>query len=338
MPYLYVDALVLEDIPAQFKGNVLRDRSPDGQVDSVSETAVLSVLYGGVEYTFPSGQTSMTIETDSGGKLIIHTDGSYTYRGAVLPDGSLADATDVQEDFTYKMTDANGHVSEATLFMRGDNHRFDGTDGSDLIDRHTSTTSDVIMGGEGNDTISGGSGDDAIFGQAGDDVIYGGSGNDTLYGGAGNDVIYGGAGNDTLYGEAGNDVIYSGGGLDTVYGGLGADTFSLDLSGLSGKTTIMDFSANEGDRISFTDLLPAGESLENFLYDRVSDVSVDSANRSLRFTIADDGGSGGKEMEVRFDANSGSALEQQFFADYSGAGDADAQQQIFIEFLKNLSS
>ncbi|MGK7941132.1 MAG: hypothetical protein AB4062_13470 [Crocosphaera sp.] len=94
---------------------------------------------------------------------------------------------------------------------------------------------------ESNDILVGGNGNDAFFGKGGDDWIDGGDGNDDLRGGFGNDIMIGGDGNDTLTGHE-ND--------DTLIGGYGADIFYFaSPSRLVGSDTILDFTANESDRI-----------------------------------------------------------------------------------------
>lgn len=70
----------------------------------------------------------------------------------------------------------------------------------------------------------------------------------TLTGGAGDDILIGGLGDDELSGEAGNDVLAGGAGTNVLSGGEGSDYFVLG----SGNDTILDFSADEGDRLIST--------------------------------------------------------------------------------------
>jgi len=76
-----------------------------------------------------------------------------------------------------------------------------------------------------------------------------GAGNDTVTTTNGDDVIDGEAGRDIIITGAGNDVIEGGFGDDVATGGVGADIFILEAR--SGVDTIVDFSAQEGDRIAF---------------------------------------------------------------------------------------
>jgi Ca2+-binding RTX toxin-like protein len=97
-----------------------------------------------------------------------------------------------------------------------------GTDGWDVLDdlSHTSTGGTYDPGT--NDTING-------FG--GHDVIYIYNGNDTVNGGEGSDDIYDfGTGNDVMNGDGGNDYFFVGLGNDTVSGGEGNDTVSYRYS------------------------------------------------------------------------------------------------------------
>jgi Ca2+-binding RTX toxin-like protein len=83
-----------------------------------------------------------------------------------------------------------------------------------------STTSLVMLGGEGNDTVSGG--------DASDDTLVDGPGDDVLYGHAGDDALVGNGGHDELLGEAGNDLFLSTSICegDVIDGGEGRDNAS----------------------------------------------------------------------------------------------------------------
>jgi Ca2+-binding RTX toxin-like protein len=81
---------------------------------------------------------------------------------------------------------------------------------------NNSTSSEVIVGQDGNDKIDGKGGFyDSIFGGRGNDTITGGSnGFDNLRGGGGNDVINALGGDDRLRGDYGFDTLNGGGGFD----------------------------------------------------------------------------------------------------------------------------
>jgi uncharacterized protein YegL len=338
-PYLYIDAVVEQEYPCHFRGNVLTQPDEEGRVDIMNESTFLySVTYQGTEYVFGANR-QLTIPTDSGGKLVISSDGSYSYRDALGSDGSGAN-----EDFTYTLHDASDNSSSAALHVRGSDYVYQGTAEGEIIDLQAHASNDLVRGGGGNDVVYAGSGKDLIYGDAGNDTIRGGAGEDTVYGGAGEDVIYGdagrdsiygGAGNDILYGGAGNDLIYGGAGNNTLYGGAGNDTFAWDQASLKGTSDhIMDFS--EGDRLRFSDLLDArAETLDDFL--RVN-VSLDPNrqhfdDRTLLITIRD--GELSKDVEITFEQSN--AAFDRFINTYNGAADETAKEAALNSFLRSIS-
>lgn len=304
-------------------GNVLWDESPDGHRDGFGNGQQLySVWYDGVEYRF-NGAKSLNIIADSG-TLTIDANGNYTFIG------NNGVRSDLVEDFTYTVREADGNESSADLHIRSKDHVIEGTDADNLIDNTLdSRDGDLIMGGAGNDTIIGGHGDEVIYGgvgndlvKAGDgnDLVHGGDGNDTLYGGNGDDTIKGGAGDDVLFGEDGNDVLYGGSGNDylnggagddllyggsgnnVLVGGTGADTFAWDNSSRGGLDVISDFLSTEGDKLNFRDLLDPGESMDSFLQSDIAHLSIDTDARTLSFIISGNS----KAVEIHFqdsDAN-----------------------------------
>ncbi|MEM7767180.1 MAG: hypothetical protein AAF253_06790 [Pseudomonadota bacterium] len=111
--------------------------------------------------------------------------------------------------------------------------RFDGTEGSDLVEGssvrdiiETGGGNDRIDAGGGNDRAKGGAGDDTVNGNGGDDVVVGNAGSDLLTGGGGDDTVRGGGGNDQLNGGRGEDILIGGGGDDLLNGGAGDDTLN----------------------------------------------------------------------------------------------------------------
>jgi Ca2+-binding RTX toxin-like protein len=117
-----------------------------------------------------------------------------------------------------------------------------GLDGDDLI--IAGLSADEIDGGDGNDTIFG----DLISGVANitsssSDLIKGGNGNDRIYGGEGKDWVYGEAGDDLLWGNDGDDELWGGLGNDYLTGGLGNDIFVIARN--EGIDTINDFSVGQ---------------------------------------------------------------------------------------------
>ena len=103
---------------------------------------------------------------------------------------------------------------------------------------------------------------------SGADIIRGGNGSSNFDGGAGNDLIVGGAAADTLSGGVG---------ADTLTGGLGADRFTWDALN-EGGDRITDFSAAQGDKLVFADLLKGG-----FVYRGAQAFTGGSDNSEARF-------------------------------------------------------
>lgn len=166
------------------------------------------------------------------------------------------------------------------------NNSFRGREGDDLIDGQGGvnradyfnttnrivvdlnlTTGQVIEDGEGGvDTliniqnISGNFGADTIIGDDNSNELSGFSGSDVLIGNGGDDRLNGDFGNVSLAADGiafgGNDFLAGGLGQDVLYGGIGADVFAIsDLSGPFSENFdfILDFDANEGDRIDISE-------------------------------------------------------------------------------------
>lgn len=159
-----------------------------------------------------------------------------------------------------------------------------GSDGDDEIIGHIGD--DHLFAGAGADLVLGGEGDDFIDGFDGADVIRTGDGFDYVLGGDGNDVIVNSGGADTAYAGAGNDVLISTGQGSLVAGGDGNDLLRVSESGNSLQggegsdyfiiecaegTEVLDFSADDGDKITF---LGQFESQEAFI-DNASLVETD---------------------------------------------------------------
>jgi Ca2+-binding RTX toxin-like protein len=128
---------------------------------------------------------------------------------------------------------------------------------------------DVIFSRGGNDSVRGWGGNDNIWGGTGSDWLAGDDGYDTVVGGAGADTILGGANTDWLTGNEDNDVLYGNAGADYLWGGTGADKFVFDAAPSTGKDTIYDFSAAQGDKLDFSAILetfnPATHAITDFI-------------------------------------------------------------------------
>lgn len=161
---------------------------------------------------------------------------------------TVKDVVDKQDYVSYVNADGTAGVvglrtvvyknNSATLTAGYTDDSFTQTEYSQYKDKligidASAVTQDLVIGGnkKANNIIGTGQAD-TISGGAGADSIYGGAGNDSLNGGAGNDLLSGGKGNDKLYGGAGSDIfVYANG---------------------DGKDTILDYSEEDGDKISIT--------------------------------------------------------------------------------------
>ena len=250
----------------------------DSTTNGESDDVLLVVLQD-----FDDALTYQMFGLSAGGDIVltatnqapIFAQDSYTAtiaRGAEIGDiiTNIA-ATDADDDtLTYSITagndsglfivDAtNGDIKLATPDERTDagDHTLTitATDSTGNTDTATVTITDyAIRGTGGNDEsatrIRGTDGADVIYGYGGDDKISGGAGGDNIfYGGAGDDNLWSWAGNDILYGGAGSDILTGNLGIDLLYGGAGGDVFSGNISIYAINNIVVDFSADEGDRI-----------------------------------------------------------------------------------------
>ena len=169
---------------------------------------------------------SITAGNDAGLFIVDATNGDIKL---AVPD-TKTDAGD--HTLTITATDSTGNTDTATVTIT--DYAIRGTDGDD-------ESATRIRGTDGADVIYGYGGDDKISGGAGgDNIFYGGAGDDNLWSWAGNDILYGGAGSDILTGNLG---------IDLLYGGAGGDVFSGNISIYAINNIVVDFSADEGDRI-----------------------------------------------------------------------------------------
>ena len=159
------------------------------------------------------------------------------------------------DSFTYKVTDLSGassNIATVGISVRSTTPTpyplppacspNDKSGGKAL---KGSSSDDVIVGTRAGDSIEGLSGNDAINGCGSADNLNGNNGNDGIAGGTTGDNIHGNNGNDYLRGDAGDDGLYGGEGDDVFVGGPGRDSFYCG----SGNDKVIDFNANEGDRL-----------------------------------------------------------------------------------------
>ena len=140
------------------------------------------------------------------------------------------------------MTPIGGTSSSQTLVGSNGNDLIDGQEGNDRIFGRAGDdlilgkdNDDTLLGGDGNDRIDGGQDDDTLFGGAGNDELQGQSGDDVLRGDLGDDTLRAGNGTDVLYGDAGDDYLLGGSfGFDHLKGGTGNDV----LQGVGDRTLL----------------------------------------------------------------------------------------------------
>lgn len=285
-----------------------------------------SLVYNGETYTFADGQDILVIEMETG-ILTANYMGDYTF-------AAYSDELDgINEQVRYTMVDQDGDRGAAVLTISGDSTR-----SLQVEHEYPDTTEKADLGAD----IPGGANLDAdedsaslaapsegvkVDSQSGVHIVdYDGNGRELLRGDAGDNLIHGGHGDDTIYG---------GGGNNTLWGGSGADLFAwADETDLIGKDIIMDFSTEEGDRFSFTELLTTEQSMEDFFRQNISDLSLDAEKNAIAFEIVKD--SQHKEVEVCFDP-AADTIFSSTKSDYLNAADEAAQKDVLYQFLSNIS-
>ncbi len=188
--------------------------------------------------SFDNGLGSVELlHTTSKGMLVFNDDGTFSFDAghdfAHLEPGETEDVT-----FTYRVTDVDGDVDEATvtITVTGGERGPSIIIGTELGDRIFGTEfADTIMSLGGVDFVFGGDGDDVIDGNEGGDVLSGGNGADTLNGGEGADFsVYLSSGSavdvnlTTGIGSGGSaegDVLNS---IENLIGSLFGDTLTGD--------------------------------------------------------------------------------------------------------------
>ena len=99
------------------------------------------------------------------GTLTVDADGGYVYKVNAYDPAEIAKGDQLQDQFTYVLTDADGDAVESTLTIN-------------LVGMGAADS--ILSGGAGADNLVGGAGDDILIGGAGSDVLAGGLGADTF--------------------------------------------------------------------------------------------------------------------------------------------------------------
>lgn len=155
-----------------------------------------------------------------------------------------------------------------------------GRDGNDAF-LQGGIGNDTINGGTGNDVLSGNDDNDLLNGDEDNDLLHGANGNDTLDGGGGNDTLNGSFGADLLIGRGGDDSASASDGLDSFNGGSGTDTLSISVTD---NAVVFDFSAfsiKEGT----VNTLRTGVTVVN-----VEHLSINAGSGDDRMSLGNNGG------------------------------------------------
>ena len=355
LPNLYVDQVVFtpETTHGQnvYHGNMVEDLSPLGQMDTRGDHAVLQkITVNNHDYMMVAAGLVLHDVFTTGDLLTVSATGEYSYQ-------TPADSFDnVNIGYTLKEP-GSSDVDSATVYVRSDDYRHEGTSGNDNIDLSGKSGSHVVTSGEGNDTITGSHGNDVIFTghghntvNAGDgndtihlgnggNLVHAGAGNDLIHGGAGSDTIYGGDGNDTIYGGAGDDIIYGGKGSDVMYGGDGYDVFAWAKTDYEAASVdkVMDFTLRE-DRLSFADIFGATPQVNVALKDILDALDHDRLNLSaadrnnVTIMVNDTTGHLQQTVEVHLEGN---GIDASLLTDILNNDDA-AKALLLQQMLTNL--
>ena len=230
------------------------------QTFMMADIAALQEMYG-ADYTTNSGNTVYTWRPTSGQTTV---DGEV----AISPGTNriLATIWDGDGNDTFDLTAYSDNLKidlrpgKASLFSEDQVANL-GTDADETIHFARGNIFNALLH-DGDirsliENAKGGSGSDRIIGNQVGNSLQGYSGNDTLNGEGGSDVLIGASGADRLSGGTGADRLYGGAGADDLIGGADADMFLFKLRtestvSASGRDTIFDFSASQGDRIDLS--------------------------------------------------------------------------------------
>lgn len=124
-----------------------------------------------------------------------------------------------------------------------------------------------------------------IIGSDENDLIIGKGNNQKLLGRRGNDVLIGRGNQELLDGGRGDDFLEGGGGNERLRGGTGADFFSFSRADteLGEIDRILDFNAQEGDRLGINAVLGISNSLTGQSWTYIDSEQFSGAAGQLRF-------------------------------------------------------
>ena len=192
-----------------------------------------------------------------------------------------------------------------------------GGGGTDVLDLSAFTTAVTVNLPNGTSTAIGGT-------VANIRTVIGGSAADTITGDGKNNILLGGAGNDTLIGGSGLDLLIGGSGSDSLSGGAGDDI-------LVGGTTSYFNEATHTLALYALDAILAEWATNNSYATRIANISTGGGltggwalNAS---TVFNDG---------LFDALSGGAGSDWFFAHVSGTGIDSLTDRVAAEVVSSI--
>ncbi|MBB5538122.1 M10 family metallopeptidase [Rhizobium giardinii] len=261
------------------------------QTFMMADIAALQEMYG-ADYTTNSGNTVYTWRPTSGQTTV---DGEV----AISPGTNriLATIWDGDGNDTFDLTAYSDNLKidlrpgKASLFSEDQVANL-GTDADETIHFARGNIFNALLH-DGDirsliENAKGGSGSDRIIGNQVGNSLQGYSGNDTLNGEGGSDVLIGASGADRLSGGTGADRLYGGAGADDLIGGADADMFLFKLRtestvSASGRDTIFDFSASQGDRIDLSVIDANSKATSNQAFAFLGNAAFTGAAAELRY-------------------------------------------------------
>lgn len=264
------------------------------QTFMMADIAALQEMYG-ADYTTNSGNTVYKW-TPSSGQTIV--DGDVAIAPGADPSANRIFATiwDGDGNDTFDLTAYSDDLKidlrpgKASLFSE-DQLAFLGYTDESVHYARGNIFNALLHDGDVRSLIEnakGGSGSDRITGNQVGNSLQGYSGNDTLNGEGGSDVLIGASGADRLSGGAGADRLYGGAGADDLIGGADADMFLFKLRTestvpASGRDTIFDFSASQGDRIDLSAIDANSKITSNQAFAFLGNAAFTGAAAELRY-------------------------------------------------------